>query len=310
MTTNQHNQNQKPKKTGKIIALVLAIIFITGTISGLFLFKKYQDKKIAKDYINQEAENFSEIVELVNDLSTEEVSGSGFEIGGRRSSLDKEEEMMAKELVNANKALSKIKEAKKENRKRESNDYIFELTEEVENFYEIAEDQVSEYVIFSKYRSDFTSVFARYEKEMEKMFQVSSGAVADEGDVVNILEDVGKTFSSLGVQISEVVPPEDLEDFHKNFSNLLIEAGKAFSEYSEAIRKEDLKEIAKAKDTLDEVLGEKVMMEDFSVIEYYVEEMGEDFESLQEEAEMVEEELIIKATELGVNISNVRIENW
>ncbi len=309
MTTNQHNQNQKPKKTGKIIALVLAIIFITGTISGLFLFKKYQDKKIAKDYINQEAENFSEIVELVNDLSTERFRDSIKDHDQNEKTIQEIEEEMNK----LKKAIDRNEKGKKENADRKIGGEIEDLDELFKDFYGDLEKALNDYYSFVNYDLE-TEKYSVEHLEKDKQLKESGEptTLVEKGKRIKKELELRRELEDNYAKVETTVGFEDYINGQKEESKEYFEIMEKMAEVAENDDQEAFDKITETEFVSFYIRAQRSAKTREKIMEHSFESLHDNFADANDIAVEIEEELIKKGSELGIqnSLPDITIKNW
>ncbi len=293
-------KNHQSRKNFKKVAFLGALIFFVTMVGVIFFVDNYKKNKIAEEYLAQEAKNFSDVVDLINELSLEKMFDrplNDLQVSTRRIENERDK---------AEKVLEEIGEAQDGNEQRKMNDRVFEVDAFVDDFYRDLETGIKEYISFLTYQIESNNValnFSREDKALgEKEYDKKTEKMEDKIELLRKVVD----------NISNLSPPEGLKDEVRRKSGLLSERAEILEKQMVALENKNQAAYQEATEEHDEYWDDydKEMEKVSDITKAYFGFLGDNFSTLNRKAVKLREMFIFKKTELEIRISNIEIEVW
>ncbi len=306
-------ENKKQKRTKVLAGFLMSFLVVGLAIIVLIFIQKNYEKGEARGYLKKEAREFSNVIELINKLSTNERW-----LGAESESDDivLSFKVMEREVDDSGKILEKITEI---NKKREgaslSNYFTYEVDLYLGDFYKGLEKNIKDYHDFHNYDLQRLKKINELEDFLEDVENVE-GITKEERNKnlkKNIKEkDAKEKMKKIISEIKAISPPEFLEDLSKKEKDSFDEYEKLYISFFESVEKGDEDEIKKANKELEQFMKSdreftERLGEDMS---FHFDGIHEGFSLLEDKASRIKNEFSHKKTELRVEIFATEIENW
>ncbi len=299
------------KKTFRVFVGIFFVIVLL--VVGGVLLVKHQQGKIAKDYLMIESEKLSEIVGLVNDLSTEEI----IDRADNDENSDFSKKILGEEIEKTKEVLSEIKLAKEENEVRKSNKHTIEINSILVSFYDDLEGRLEEYKVFVEYNLRLEEIAEEEVKksdEMREKYQefIRPGSreydkwIEEAKDKIKILERSKKS-------LAESNPPKGLIEYGEKLVEVYDGQIEIIEKVPGLLKEKKYQEYSAVSDELKNFYAvdyARIIREAVDIYEYYFDNFHEDISSLEKKVDRLRDRMSTKAAELDIEVEDVEIERW
>ena len=305
------SKENKARQEGKAIIIVIVVIIIAAIASGgYYFYSKNKTKQDAVAYLNEEASAFSEVVNKINDLDSENITEES-NPAEREQNLEKAKAELEK-VAEVKKELEEAQKAANVN----SNKYVKELDQKVDEFYKNSEELLVKYeeilnydVKYSENQEAFIEALNGYFSLMMSLEQDPNSV--NEDQLITSIKNIDDAINTSSEAVKQMEAPESIKDIHEKTIALMESYKKASNDLDAVIQNEESAIIeSKFQEFNLALLDEEQSNAIKELLDEKLETYEEDFGSINDKANELKNEMKSVAAELDTQVDVGEIEKW
>lgn len=297
------------KNNLKWIILVVAIILIAVcSYIGFSIYKKAQDTKKTKAYLQSQQVAFGDAVKSINGLGSEIDFSKKYK---DEKNLDLVVQKMNDEKYKTSQAADVVAKSKASQLAATSTQETEGLRFLMTSFYGDAATLSTKYATFIAFQYDEAKMNADLGREQEKFQQQFKAEFQSDADVIAYFEGLTAFCDKIVAAYDGLNVPEGMEDYKQPVNNLKDLSAK-LKDFTAALKKQDFKTadaIYNDIKSFDSVITVATQKSEEISYNYYS-QLHDEFVSLRAKADKIKSELMLLDAKTQVQALDFSIEGW
>jgi hypothetical protein len=291
-----------------VLAVVILVVLGVGSYLGLNQYKKVQEEKNTKAYLQGQQALFGDSIKAINGLSSEVYLMDKYK---DEKNLDLVIQKMADEKYKAEQAATSIAGAKNSQAAIKATATTEGLNFLMVSFFTDAAKLTDKYSKFIVFGHDEAKINSDLDKEREKFNQKFKGELKTDDDVIAYFQGLTDMVEKMANSYDGLTVPEGMEDYKKPII-ALKELSQKMKDFIDALKKKDFKKA----DTLyadiqsaETVIGTATTKAN-EIGDNYYSQLHDEFISLRSKADKIKSEIILLDAKTQVQALDFSVEGW
>jgi len=303
-----HPENKKSHVLLIVSIIVILILTAAGVYFGIAQYKKQQETKQTKAYLQSQQVTFGDTVKAMNSLNSEVDFAKKYQ---DEKNLDLIVQKIGDEKYNSSKTVDTIFNAKKAQEAAKSTQTTEGLKFLIASFYQDAELLARKYDGFVIFKYDDAKINSKIEEDQKKFDQKFNTDFKSDDDLVAYFNGISALIDSMVGSYEGLTVPAGMEDYKKPIVALKDVSAK-IKEFTDAVKKKDFKKadllITEVKSS-SQVMGTAIDKANGISANYYS-QLHDEFVSLRGKADKIKTEIVLLDSKMEIQPLDFSIEGW